>query len=54
VRQAIADGRRKGHLTHDQADRLERELLGDDPSTVPKRVAPAGRTSRTARRRKTA
>lgn len=28
VRQAIADGRRKGHLTFDAADRLERELLG--------------------------
>lgn len=28
VRQAIADGRRTGHLTLDQADRLERELLG--------------------------
>jgi predicted transcriptional regulator of viral defense system len=28
VRQAIEDGRRTGHLTLDQADRLERELLG--------------------------
>lgn len=28
VRQAIADGRRTGHLTFDAADRLERELLG--------------------------
>lgn len=28
VRQAIADGRRTGQLTLDQADRLERELLG--------------------------
>lgn len=30
VRQAIEDGRRTGHLTLDQADRLERELLGAD------------------------
>lgn len=29
VRQAIADGRRTGHLTFDAADRLERELLGE-------------------------
>ena len=29
VRQAISDGRRTGHLTLDQADRLQRELLGD-------------------------
>ena len=28
VRQAIADGRRTGHLTLDEADLLERELLG--------------------------
>jgi predicted transcriptional regulator of viral defense system len=28
VRQAIADGRRTGHLTLDEADVLERELLG--------------------------
>lgn len=28
IRQAIADGRRTGHLTLDEADRLERELLG--------------------------
>lgn len=28
VRQAIADGRRTGHLTLDDADLLERELLG--------------------------
>jgi predicted transcriptional regulator of viral defense system len=28
VRQAIADGRRRGHLTLDVADRLERELFG--------------------------
>jgi len=31
VRQAIADGRRTGHLTFDAADRLERELLGGTP-----------------------
>lgn len=28
VRQAIADGRKTGHLTLDEADRLEEELLG--------------------------
>ena len=39
VRQAIDDGRRTGHLTLDQADRLERDLLGaghpaaDDPDS---------------------
>ena len=31
VRQAIADGRRSGHLPRAQADRLERELLGIAP-----------------------
>jgi len=29
VRQAIVDGRRSGHLTFEQSDRLERELLDD-------------------------
>jgi predicted transcriptional regulator of viral defense system len=33
VRQAIADGRRTGHLTLDQADQLQRELV-DDPSSM--------------------
>jgi len=40
VRQAIQDGRRTGQLTYDQADGLERELLGMGPSadrTRPKR-----------------
>lgn len=32
VRQAIRDGRRSGHLTLQQAERLERELLGDGES----------------------
>ena len=31
IRQAIADGRRTGHLTFDQADRLDQELLGAKP-----------------------
>ncbi len=31
VRQAINDGRRTGHLTLDDADRLEQELLGTKP-----------------------
>lgn len=31
VRQAIADGRRRGELTFDEAGRLERELVGLDP-----------------------
>jgi len=49
VRQAIEDGRRTGHLTLDQADRLERELLGaqgaarEAAATRPARAA-AGRT----------
>lgn len=29
VRQAITDGRKTGHLTFDEADRLEEELLGE-------------------------
>ena len=32
VRQAIVDGRRSGHLTLDEADTLERELLGSKPA----------------------
>lgn len=42
VRQAIEDGRRTGHLTLDQADRLERELLGGEgePPAARARVAP--------------
>ncbi len=31
IRQAITDGRRTGHLTLDDADRLEHELLGMKP-----------------------
>jgi predicted transcriptional regulator of viral defense system len=31
LRQAIVDGRRSGHLTYAQADRLERELLASPP-----------------------
>lgn len=31
IRQAIADGRRTGHLTLNEADTLERELLGTKP-----------------------
>lgn len=34
VRQAIADGRRTGQLSLDQADRLEQELLGSTPETT--------------------
>ena len=36
VRQAIADGRRNGQLTHDQADELKRELLEGVPTAGPK------------------
>lgn len=32
IRQAIADGRRAGHLTLDEAEQLERELLGTKPA----------------------
>lgn len=31
IRQAISDGRRTGHLTLDEAERLEHELLGTKP-----------------------
>jgi diadenosine tetraphosphatase ApaH/serine/threonine PP2A family protein phosphatase len=34
LRQAIADGRRTGQLTYDQADRLELELLGDNATNA--------------------
>ena len=37
VRQAISDGRRTGHLTADQADRLQRELLGDAATAARRR-----------------
>ena len=35
LRQAIADGRRNGQLTHDEADELKRELLDGVPTTGP-------------------
>lgn len=41
IRQAITDGRRTGHLTLDDADRLEHELLGTTPR--PKKRRPAAR-----------
>ena len=44
IRQAIADGRRTGHLTLSEADTLEQELLGTTPR----------RRSRPARSRGTA
>ena len=31
IRQAINDGRRTGHLTLDEAEQLEQELLGTNP-----------------------
>ncbi len=34
VRQAITDGRRTGQLTLDEADRLQRQLLGDEATVV--------------------
>ena len=34
VRQAISDGRRTGQLTLDEADRLQRELLGDEATVA--------------------
>jgi predicted transcriptional regulator of viral defense system len=37
VRQAIADGRRTGHLTFDEAEQLERELLGKPARSTEKR-----------------
>ena len=46
VRQAIADGRRTGQLTLDEADLLERELLG----TKRRRSRPTGRRARAAAR----
>lgn len=38
LRQAIDDGRRTGHLTFDQADRLGRELLGAEGTTPDERT----------------
>lgn len=38
VRQAIHDGRRTGHLTLDEADRLEHELLGTTPRRQSRRT----------------
>jgi hypothetical protein len=61
VRRAIDDGRRTGRLTHDQADRLARELLGEPPSrriakTPAKTPAKTGKgalvATRTPRRRR--
>ncbi len=37
VRHAISDGRRTGQLTLDQADRLQRELLGDAATAARRR-----------------
>ena len=48
VRQAIEDGRRTGHLTLDQAEQLERELLGaggDDAERDPERAPRASAAS---------
>lgn len=45
VRQAIADGRRTGHLTFDQADRLERELLGTKPAAKRRPTVRSGPTT---------
>jgi len=39
VRQAINDGRRTGHLTLDDADRLEQELLGTTPRRKNRRAS---------------
>jgi hypothetical protein len=41
IRQAITDGRRTGHLTLDDADQLEHELLG--MKLRPKKRRPAAR-----------
>jgi hypothetical protein len=49
VRQAIADGRRNGRLTHDEADRLAHELL--DGSAPRKRPIRAKTTNAPQRRR---
>lgn len=56
VRRALADGRRTGRLTHAEADRLARELLGESPShtttrpSTPKREA-LSRKARQGRRK---
>lgn len=44
VRQAIEDGRRTGRLTYDQADRLERELLGTESAAKRRAAARSGMT----------
>jgi hypothetical protein len=38
IRQAINDGRRGGHLTVDEAERLEQELLGTKPRRQNRRI----------------
>jgi hypothetical protein len=47
IRRAIADGRRMGRLTHDEADRLTRELLDDADGVVhqPRRSVTEKRTT---------
>lgn len=40
IRQAINDGRRTGHLTLDEAERLEHELLGTKPRRQHRRTTP--------------
>lgn len=42
IRQAISDGRRTGHLTLDEADTLERELLGTTPRRRSRRTRLGG------------
>ena len=42
IRQAIADGRRTGHLTFDESDTLERELLGTKPRRRSRPARPRG------------
>lgn len=49
VRQAIDDGRRTGQLSFDQADQLERELLGTEPETVGDEMRRAHRNVRRPR-----
>ena len=50
VRQAIADGRRTGRLTHAEADRLVHELLDDSAP----RQGPSRATTNTSERRRSA
>jgi hypothetical protein len=52
VRRAIADGRRTGRLTYDEADRLTRDLLADMPPRKRNTAKAAAETDATSTKRR--